>query len=229
MKYLREFENEAAYSAYTQSEDYVTPNVCYCDNERTVIFNRYVEPPLPLYVDLGLPSGLKWARCNVGATSPEEDGLYFSWGNTDGHAKDSGYNFDQTTYNSTPGAAISADLSLSQDAAAVNIGGSWRMPTKDEYQELYDNTDNEWVSDFEGTGVHGWKFMKKSDHNVFVFFPASGLYNGTTLKNHGTSGNYWSSSYKDSTNAYFLFLYSGSSTPQYYGSRRIGYCIRPVQ
>ena len=95
------------------------------------------------YVDLGLPSGLKWATCNVGATSPEQAGLYFAWGETTGYTAEqvkSGVRaFNSDTYNSGPAASISTDLTLEQDAVHANLGGNWRMPTKDDYQELFDN------------------------------------------------------------------------------------------
>jgi uncharacterized protein (TIGR02145 family) len=231
MKYLREFENEAAYSAYTQSEDYITPNVCLLETEKAIRMNKYVEPPLPPYVDLGLPSGLKWAKCNVGASSPEEDGLYFSWGNTEGHAKDSGYSFDSTNYASTPGAAVSADLTTSNDAASVILGNGWRMPTKTEFEELYNSTYNQWVSDFDGTGVAGRKFMKTSDHSVFIFLPASGLYQDTTLKVYGSSGGYWSNSlHTDNSRAYILSFSSNPPTINNGNSNRyLGRTIRAVK
>ena len=88
------------------------------------------------YVDLGLPSGLKWATCNVGATSPEQAGLYFAWGETTGYTAEqvtSGVrSFSSAVYNSGSAASISTDLTLEQDAARANLGGNWRMPTKAE-------------------------------------------------------------------------------------------------
>ena len=181
-------------------------------------------------VDLGLPSGRKWAEANVGATNAWEIGLYFSWGNVIGHAENSGYNFDQATYNSTPGAALTGDIAVgtTYDAARAIMGGSWRMPTKDEFQELYDNTDTEWVADYHG--IAGRKFMKKTDHNVFIFFPAAGSYYGTTLDNRGSRGYYWSSSiYSDVTISYRLNFYSDGVLPQSNNGRVLGQPIRAVQ
>jgi uncharacterized protein (TIGR02145 family) len=71
--------------------------------------------------------------------------------------------------------------------------------------------------------------MKKSDHSVYVFFPASGRYKGTTLQNRGTYGYYWSASFYDSTNAYLLNVNSSNVFPQNSNGRRYGFSVRPVQ
>jgi len=183
------------------------------------------------YVDLGLPSGLKWATMNLGANAPEEAGLYFSWGNVEGHAAGSGYNFNSSTYNSTPGGGISGlsqhdSFGQAYDAAHAILGGSWRMPTDAEFKELYDNTDSEWTT---LNGVAGRKFMKKSDHSVFIFFPAAGYYNGTSLYGSGSDGCYWSSSWFDSSYGYNLYFNSGNVYPQNGGYRYYGFSVRAVQ
>ena len=192
------------------------------------------------FVDLGLPSGLLWAKGNIvkdGTTGeysigkPTDWGTYISWGNIIGHNEGEGYNFDQTTYDSTPGASVSADIpsnDAAHDFALAALGAPWHLPTKEQTKELYDNTDTEWVADYNGTGVAGRKFMKKTDHSVFIFLPASGSYNGTSLNRRGTYGNYWSSSYDSSTFAYYLSFYSSSVYPQYNYYRRYGRTVRPV-
>ena len=105
------------------------------------------------YLDLGLPSGLLWATCNVGATSPEQTGLYFAWGETTGFTVEQIENgersFKKEYYKATD---IPADLTLEQDAAHIHMGGKWRMPTKDEFQELIDTCTVTWVTNFKGTG-----------------------------------------------------------------------------
>ena len=109
-------------------------------------------------IDLGLPSGLLWAKCNVGASTPEETGLFFQWGDTQGYTAeqvgngegkkaflwgdykfpfdDSSSNFSK--YNETDSKTV---LDLGDDAVRANMGGNWRMPTSDEYKELCFNTD----------------------------------------------------------------------------------------
>ncbi|MBQ1774209.1 MAG: hypothetical protein IIZ97_08235, partial [Prevotella sp.] len=192
------------------------------------------------FVDLGLPSGKKWAIGNLvkdaqGNYSIGEEtdwGTYVSWGNIIGHNEGEGYNFDQTTYDSTPGHSVAANIpsnDAAHDIALATLGSPWHLPTKEDCQELYDNTDSEWVADYNGTGVAGRKFMKKSDHSVYVFFPASGYYSGTSLGNRGTYGRYWSSSFYSATNAYLLGFNSSSVNPQLYSSRRNGLTVRPVQ
>ena len=173
------------------------------------------------YVDLGLPSGVKWCNHNIGGTNPEDYGAYFSWGNVVGHNEGEGYNFNSTTYDGTPGKNLTANIAVGDtyDAARACLGTPWRMPTKENFQELYDNTDREWTTI---NGVNGWKFMKKTDHSVFVFFPAAGYYNDISLNYRGSGGYYWSSSYNDSSRAYSLFFSSSNVYPQvnyyrYYG------------
>lgn len=188
-------------------------------------------------VNLGLPSGKKWAIGNLVKDSngnysigAETDwGTYISWGNIIGHNEGEGYNFDQTTYNSTAGASVSADIpsnDSAHDICVSKLGSAWHLPTKADFQELYDNTDTEWTTI---NGVNGRKFMKKSDHSVYVFFPASGIYNGTSLNNRGSYGDYWSASFSSSTDAYLLNFNSSSVRPQNSSYRRLGFSVRAVQ
>lgn len=192
------------------------------------------------FIDLGLPSGKKWAVGNLVKDSQgnysigaETDwGTYVSWGNIIGHNEGEGYNFDQTTYDSTSGKKVAANIpnnDAAHDIALATLGTPWHLPTKEDFQELYDNTDSEWVADYNGTGVAGRKFMKKSDHSVYVFFPASGSYSGTSLNSRGTNGLCWSSSFYDSTYAYYLGFNSSYVNPQNNVSRRSGRSVRPVQ
>ena len=85
MKYLKKFDNNASYEEARQN--LILPNVSLCEQENEVHYNPYVKPYIDghEYVDLGLPSGTKWATMNVGATKPEEYGLYFAWGDTQGY------------------------------------------------------------------------------------------------------------------------------------------------
>ena len=100
------------------------------------------------FVDLGLPSGTLWATRNVGATSPEQAGLYFAWGETVGYTAEQVpgvRKFDPASYKAS---GISDDLTLEHDAAHSYMGGDWRMPTYDECQELIDNCDASWMDDY---------------------------------------------------------------------------------
>lgn len=183
------------------------------------------------YVDLGLPSGLLWCVHNVGGTNQEDYGYYFSWGNVDGHIKDSGYKFNSTDYNNTPGKSLTGNIPVDEtyDIARKEMGSPWRLPTRLDFKELYNRTDSEWVADYNGTGVAGRKFMKKSDHSVFIFLPACGYYNSTTLNNEGTYGRYWSSGYNNSTAAYGMDFRNNTVSFEQYLSRYQGLSGRAVQ
>ena len=158
------------------------------------------------YVDLGLPSGLKWAKYNVGATSETENGLFFQWGET---TTDTDYtwatykycNGSETTltkYNTSIDFGENLDgmstLRPEDDAARANMGGDWRMPTKAEFQELITHTNNEWIDDFDGNGMKGYKFTSKKDTSNYIFIRASNLYDDISTYIQDTSYRVWSSS-----------------------------------
>ena len=179
------------------------------------------------FVDLALPSGLLWCEHNVGATTPYEHGLYFSWGNVIGHAEGSGYDFSDAVYAETPGAALTGNIPANNtyDMARHNMGAPCRLPTSGEFVELNNNCDSEWTDE---DGVAGRRFTSRINGNS-IFFPASGNYIGTSLNYRGSSGGYWSSSYDSATNAYNLYFNSSSVLPAYGSSRRLGFTARAVQ
>lgn len=152
-------------------------------------------------------------------------GLYFSWGNTDGHPADAGYDFSEEVYNTTPGAAITENLSLSQDAARIYLGAPWRMPTADELQELVDNCTHVWST---LNGVNGILFTSRVNGNT-LFVPAAGIYNGTSITDSGSSGDIWSSTFRSNTNARTLYFNNSGVNPQNSGSRYYGLPVRPVK
>ena len=134
-----------------------------------------------VYVDLGLPSGLKWADRNVGADKVEAYGDYFAWGETKAksdyswstYAYGSDYN-KLTKYCSNYSYGLNGftdaltELELSDDAARANWGGSWRMPTDADFQELINNTTAEWVENYNGTGVKGYRFTSINGNHIFL-------------------------------------------------------------
>lgn len=154
-------------------------------------------------VDLGLPSGTKWANMNVGATTETDYGEYFPWGEVtpkvDCRWSTYAWGSSQTTltkYNTNAANGIVDDktvLDPEDDAAHVNMGGDWRMPTQAECQELLDNTTVELVTNFNGSGINGRKFTNKSDASKYIFLPAAGNF-GATLYDVDMKGFYWSSS-----------------------------------
>ena len=144
-------------------------------------------------VDLALPSGLLWCEHNVGASRPEEVGLYFSWGNVTGHAEGSGYDFSQTNYDASAGAALSGDISVGDtyDMAHHNMGGQWRLPRFSEFKELNDNCDSEWIDQ---DGVYGRRFTSRANGNS-IFFPATGNWIDTSIDGLGEYAYYMCSQY----------------------------------
>ena len=184
------------------------------------------------YVDLGLPSGLKWATCNVGATKPEEYGNYYAWGEvepkevynfstykwmTSGMSSWKGINKYTIADGQTSGVWYDnsgnfigdnkTTLDKEDDAAAVNMGGSWRMPTKAEQEEL--RTECTWtrttLNDVSGYTVTG-------PNGNSIFLPAAGYRYDSGLYYAGSYGRYWSSSLDpvDSDDAYDLYFNSGN-------------------
>ena len=181
-------------------------------------------------VYLALPSGLLWCEHNVGAASPYDDGLYFSWGNITGHTGTDGYDFGTSNdgpYASTPGAALTGDIPAGNDydAARHNMGTPWRMPTQPEFQELYDNCDSIWTDE---DGVAGRRFTSRINGNS-IFFPASGSRSGTGLNGRGSDGYYWSASLYSQTRGYYLYFNASGVNPANYYYRFSGFPVRAVQ
>lgn len=162
---------------------------------------------------------------NVGASAPEQAGLYFSWGNTDGHAEGSGYDFSQEVYNETPGHAIVADLTLAEDMARQSMGTPWRMPTAAEFQELFDNCTSVWTTQ---NGVPGRLFTSNVNGNS-IFLPAAGYYESTSHEGSEVEGCYWSSTYISALNANYMDFDEEDITPQTSDRRFNGYPVRAVQ
>ncbi|MCQ2254327.1 MAG: hypothetical protein MJZ29_02435 [Bacteroidaceae bacterium] len=205
------------------------------------------------FVDLGLPSGLKWATMNVGASTPEGYGDYFAWGETEpyyteGHSQDSpctnwktgksGYNWESykwcngsstsmTKYCTSSNYGTVDDkttLELADDAAVANWGGSWRMPTKAEQDELRTNCTWTWTTQ---SGVNGYKVTSKTNGNS-IFLPAAGYRYDISLDYVGSRGYYWSSSLSTSSSSDACYLRFDSDYVDRYGSRGDGQSVRAV-
>ncbi len=171
-------------------------------------------------VDLGLPSGLKWATCNVGASSPEGYGDYYAWGET---STKSNYNSSTST---TYGKQMSSIAGNAQyDVARKKWGSPWRLPTEAEFQELIDNCTWEWTTQ---NGVNGYKVTSKKNGNS-IFLPAAGERYDTSSYDQGSEGNYWSATpdESDTDGAEGIgFSEGGPSTS--WCSRSLGHSLRPV-
>ena len=221
------------------------------------------------YVDLGLPSGLLWAKKNIGAETEEDAGLYFQWGDTQGYTAEQvgtgegkkyfgwddykfsvdGSSTDFSKYNETDGKTV---LDLEDDAAHVNIGGNWRMPTSDDFVELCQNTDLylvptegeevkgnitendvfplyfKWENNL--SNVDGMKFYKKGDRGTYLFLPATGHISNGSARKVGEYGHAQASSLSSLGVQYAGVLNFYSSYGVVYSANRFtGYPIRAVK
>lgn len=208
--------------------------------------------PVPEAIDLGLPSGLKWASFNLGATKPEEYGDYYAWGETEPYysslnprtwkeGKEAGY--DVTSYKWCMGTQETMTkycpivsygyngytddktvLDLEDDAANVMLGGKWRLPTDAEFTELRENCTWEWTS---MNDINGQKVTGPNGNSIFL--PATGFWNGMLRYYMGSYGVYWSSTLKsDNPSTAWRIDFGSSSVNRYYDKRYLGRSIRPV-
>ena len=263
MKYLKYFEETDAYEAYKNGSDFITPNVSYTVDTKKVYYNPHAAAVISYnMVDLGLPSGLKWADRNVGALSPEDAGLYFAWGETVGYTVEqveagektfdfSDY-FDTTNngltfnkYNHEGGLTV---LETADDAAAVNMGSNWRMPTNNEYEELINNTtatfidldgneftqDEVWNGSISEGNLKGVKFTGSNSNSIFI--PAAGRYDQQyydDIRSKNLECYVWSSNINDwdNENAKYLGVYGdfiAAGDFERLSSRGIGMSVRGV-
>ena len=192
------------------------------------------------YVDLGL--SVNWATGNIvknGNTysigEPTDVGAYYSWGNIDGHNKEEGYNFDDSTYNSTAGSSLSANIASNDsahDAALACLGSPWRLPTKEECDELVNNCTVTFVTSYNGVNIAGSVFRsnKPGYTNAEIFMPVTGRYVETTLYWGDSEGYYWTSTYsKDNYRLAASFFFNNRRAFTNYPNRYVGQSIRAVQ
>ena len=170
------------------------------------------------YVDLGL--SVKWATCNVGASSPGDYGNHYAWGET---STKSSYDTDNSaTYGKQMGSIAG---NPTYDVARKKWGSPWRLPTKAEFDELVDNCTWTWTTQ---NGHNGYKVTSKKNGNS-IFLPAAGYRDGTSSGSQGTDGYYWSATpYKSGDyGAYYLYFYEGYRYSDWFYSF-YGRSVRPV-
>ncbi len=186
-------------------------------------------------VDLGLPSGTLWADRNVGADSPEAYGDYFAWGETSTKSTYnwSTYKWCKGSYNTMTKYCIKYSygtvdnntvLDLEDDAAYVNMGTEWRMPTTDELKEIYFKCTWTWTTQ---NGTKGYRVTGPNGKSIFL--PATGYRSGSSLSDAGFWGHFWSASLDESDPdmAWNLGFYS-SNCHKGSSSRFCGYTVRAV-
>ena len=202
------------------------------------------------YVDLGLPSGLKWAKCNLGASKPSDYGDFYAWGEIATKTTWAVWEFYKwmqsgqsewkyiTKYTIADGEteAIWYDSSgnfigdnittlvAADDAATQQLGSPWRMPTVDEINELLDKCTWTWTTQ---NGVNGHQVDGPNGNAIFL--PATGYISDLFIINRGDLGYYWSSSLSPSSHDASLFYFDSVNHAWAYEHRRCGLSVRPVR
>ena len=176
----------------------------------------------PHLIDLGLPSGTKWACCNVGAQMPEDYGGYFAWGETKEKTSYTEENYldgKGTSYD------VGNDIAGTQyDAATANWGSPWVMPNKEQMKEL-NNCASEWTTE---NGVNGRRFT--GPNGASIFLPAAGLRWRGGLNGAGSVGDYWSSTpHESGTDSSWGLYFDSGYVYTSYGGRHYGQSVRPVR
>ncbi len=227
----------------------------YTDNDISIVLNQVnMMPEVTValvpeheYVDLGLPSGLLWATCNVGAEAPEEYGDYFAWGETQpkGEYNWSTYQYSNGGFYDEWGEELYSHLTKyctdanygyngftddlttllpEDDAATANWGSDWRMPSEEEWQELYCNTTVTWTTQ---NGVNGRLFTASNGNSLFL--PAAGYRLGSSFTNAGSWGYYWSSSLTDFPDYAVGFSFGSNEYGMSNYNRYYGRSVRAVR
>ena len=250
-KYILEAVDRGIQIALDDFED-IEPNSSISNNDvidAEDIIKQKIELS-KIVVDLDLPSGTLWCKYNLGVNpdqlSKPEDwyGNYYAWGELNGikdeytgktykYAKPSDYynTYDMIkyTYQDNLTQLLPEDDAAYQNMYLYNF--KFKMPTKADFEELRTGTNNEWVENFNNSGVNGYKFTNKSDSSKYIFLPAAGYYNGSYLNLYGVGveGNYWSSSLVTDNPICAWDLYFNSDEVYMDRSHRYcGFSVRPV-
>ncbi|MBP5338666.1 MAG: dockerin type I repeat-containing protein [Prevotella sp.] len=191
----------------------------------------------PHAIDLGLPSGTKWACCNVGASTPEGYGNYYAWGET--QPKSEYYWSTYAYYHNYNGNSnvdkdeivdIGSDIAGTEyDAATANWGAPWHMPTHAQVDELMNNTMSTWTIQ---NGVEGRMFYGSNGGNIFL--PAAGYNLGSGIVGKGSGGEYWVSTIVEGLGSFSDANYFGFNDDDKYirfgwVSRCAGMTVRPAR
>lgn len=218
----------------------LTPNTIYYYRAFAEIDGKYYYGGIKLFttlsttgvlnghewVDLGLPSGTKWATCNVGASSPEDFGCHYAWGET---SEKTYYSWAAYQYgNSTNDVMnIGSDISgTNYDVACLKWGNPWRMPSLNQIKELLNCCSKQWTR---LNNVKGYRLVGPNGSSIFL--PAAGYCESSIHGGKGDLGKYWSSSVNDMTPRYAYSMYFGSADISWAGNnsaRYYGLSIRPV-
>lgn len=197
------------------------------------------------YVDLGLPSKTMWATCNIGANKVTDSGLLFQWGRVDGYKYgDTNHKFRTNAQNLEDGSIseyipitssgktykVNDILDIADDAAHVNMGGKWKMPTQTQYSEMFSNTTRTVIKDLKNKQkVIGMMFTSKINGKR-LFIPFAGYWYNGSFYALGSSAYVWSSQVHSSfvDSAYRLSCYSGGDANVFSNFRSGAFSVRGV-
>lgn len=258
-KFITNFETASQLATASAMTDgsFLMPHVSLTTNDGNVYFfddpckSEIVKTTYEM-VDLGLPSGIKWANKNIGAIGVTDYGQYFQWGDVEGftgvqvtgscHSKT--FNWANYKY-SNNGDGTAADMTKYQgtgegldglsvleavdDAAVANMGGSWHMPTEANFNEILNtaNCTKAWTTDYNGSGINGYLFTSTNNGNT-LFFPAAGYCSFGSLNSAGSYGNYWSAAMDSSVVQGRGLSFSSGSCVMNYTFRFFGLAVRGV-
>ena len=215
-KFITNFDTTAEFATFSATTNFGKPHVSLTKDDSKVHYFRY-DYKGHEYVDLGLPSGTKWATMNVGASSETDYGNYYQYGK------------GAAPYAATSGdsdySGIEEPLAASADTAVQVWGGSWHTPTRKQMEELIDNTTYKWVTNYKNSGKNGGTFTAKN--GAVLFLPAAGYWGDGNKYSLGSYGDYWGSYPHGSCCAYRLFISNGGNGVTS-GRRSNGSSVRPV-
>ena len=217
---------------FTEWNDGNTDNPRVITVTKDAIYTAHFEAEKNLnagheYVDLGL--SVKWATCNVGATSPEDYGDYFAWGEVEPKEfyvwSNYKYSIGETQMlKYSPRIDHNTELDIDDDVAIVNWGDSWRIPTYEELMELRTNCVWRWINK---NGIEGYCIIGKNGNSIFL--PAAGYKYEDNLESEGWEGYYWASSlYISYPNSAYALYFDSDYVSWYNNHRCYGQSIRPV-
>ena len=216
-KFITNFNTTAELAIFSATTNFGKPHVSLTKDDSKVHYFENNSHKGHKYVDLGLPSGTKWATMNVGASSETDYGNYYKYGKgASQYAATSG----DSDYSGTEN-----PLAASADTAVQVWGGSWHMPTRKQMEELTANTTYEWVTNYKGSTTNGCTFTAKN--GAVLFLPAAGLWDGDSQYSAGSGCYYFGSSPDGSGNAYTLVFGNGRNGV-YGDGREYGFSVRPV-
>lgn len=219
--YVKAYATTSIGTLYGEEKSFTTEGV----SDPTGYINGYA------YVDLGLPSGLKWATYNVGTSSPFQYGDYYAWGETTtkssyNESNSETYDLDDDELESYGYVDGKGNLTSSHDAARANWGSTWRMPTDEEVEELVENC---YFTHTTGSNGDGCKVTGPNGNSIFL--PCAGYRDGTSLYGEKSSGHYLSSTLVDMNGwMYELHIsnYHYGHGEVWYNERYYGQSVRPV-